>query len=273
MTHPTARAERPILFSGPMVRAILAVRKTVTRRLVQRPNPDATGVERQVAAPTCIDLPPGAHFYRWLLRGGISAGFLCPYGQPGEHLWVRETFAPSYFDDGRPAFRADYDRARVGDVVPEPKWKPSIFMPRDMSRLVLEVVSVRVERLQDVTEEDAQAEGVEPTVSEWWTWWNDSTKITCDECNATKYRRSSTMTIRAKFVLQSVTTYGGEGRELSFWAQYDTTIPEDQRFAKATPSGSMKMVIDNPAALAFFEGKIGKAFYLDMVEAPEPPKS
>ena len=78
------------------------------------------------------------------------------------------------------------------------------------------------------------------------------------------------MTVRAKFTLQSVKTYGGEGRELQFYAQYDTTIPEDQRFAKASPSGNMTIAIDNPAALAMFEGKIGKAFYLDMVEAPEP---
>ncbi len=75
------------------------------------------------------------------------------------------------------------------------------------------------------------------------------------------------MTVRAKFVLQSVTTYGGEGRELKFWAQYDTTIPEDQRFAKATPSGTLTMTVDNPGALAVFEGKVGKAFYLDMTEA------
>jgi hypothetical protein len=80
-----------------------------------------------------------------------------------------------------------------------------------------------------------------------------------------------TMAVRAKFVLQSVTSYGGEGRELNFLAQYDTSIPEDQRFAKATPSGWMKMTIDNPVALAMFEGKIGKSFYLDMVEA-EPAK-
>lgn len=80
------------------------------------------------------------------------------------------------------------------------------------------------------------------------------------------------MTIRAKFTLQSAKSYGGESRELEFYTQYDSTIPEDQRFAKATPNGSMKILVDNPIALAFFEGKIGKTFYLDMVEA-EPAKS
>lgn len=86
-------------------------------------------------------------------------------------------------------------------------------------------------------------------------------------------KETETMTVRAKFVLQSVLTYGGESRVLEFTTQYDTTIPEDQRFAKATPSGTLRMQIDNPPALALFEGKIGKAFYLDMVEAPEPAKS
>lgn len=103
----------------------------------------------------------------------------------------------------------------------------------------------------------------------------------CRACMAARTRRvtesllkeETTMTIRAKFVLQSITEYNGPGRELKFWAQYDQSIPEDQRFAKATPSGSMTMTVDNPAALVFFEGKIGKAFYLDMTEVPESTKS
>lgn len=77
------------------------------------------------------------------------------------------------------------------------------------------------------------------------------------------------MTTRAKFTLQSITSYGGQGRELRFMASYSPELPEDQRFAKASPSGDMRIMIDNPVALAEFEGKIGKAFYLDMVEVPE----
>lgn len=102
----------------------------------------------------------------------------------------------------------------------------------------------------------------------------------CRRCTADVTKRvteallkeETSMTVRAKFTLQSVTTYGGEGRMLKFYTQYDSTIPEDQRFTKATPSGSLEMTVDNPAALAFFENRIGKAFYLDMVEVPEPAK-
>jgi hypothetical protein len=87
------------------------------------------------------------------------------------------------------------------------------------------------------------------------------------------------MSTRAKFTLTALvaTSYGNvdgmTSRELKFSTRYDPTIPEDQRFTKASPSGSLSIVIDNPAALAFFEGKIGKAFYLDFTEAPEPAKS
>jgi hypothetical protein len=81
------------------------------------------------------------------------------------------------------------------------------------------------------------------------------------------------MTVRAKMCLSSIASYGYEGRELRFSTQYSPEIPEDQRFAKASPSGDMRIMVDNPAALAMFEGKIGKAFYLDMVEVPpDPPK-
>ncbi len=78
------------------------------------------------------------------------------YGDVGDRLWVRESFAPLYFDDGRPAYMADYD----GDVVPRPRFKPSIHMPRAVSRIDLEIDAVRIERLQDITEADAKAEGV-----------------------------------------------------------------------------------------------------------------
>jgi hypothetical protein len=82
----------------------------------------------------------------------------CPYGAPGDTLWVREAFCPRYFDDGSPAYRADWNDT-AADVVPEPKWKPSIHMPRKAARLFLEVEAIRLERLQDIIEADAQAEG------------------------------------------------------------------------------------------------------------------
>ncbi len=147
--------ERPILFSGPMVRAILEGRKTQTRRI-------AKGVH----VITCDDK-----------SGATDAR--CPYGVPGDLLWVKETWRPFWHPDlycsvqyaadssyRKPDF-SDEDRGhrfadlcdRSGDNA-EP-WHPSIHMWRELSRLTLEVVSVRVERLQDISEADAIAEGVQ----------------------------------------------------------------------------------------------------------------
>jgi len=134
---------RPILFSAPMVLALLAGTKTQTRR-IQRVKVTAEGIESR-----------------------------CPYGVPGDRLWVRETYAlsptweksrpaeiPALVGDRSPVWCA----ATVGD---EPsrwgergKWRPSIHMPRWASRITLEVTGVRVERLQDITEADAHAEGL-----------------------------------------------------------------------------------------------------------------
>lgn len=73
--------------------------------------------------------------------------------------------------------------------------------------------------------------------------------------------------VRAKFCLTAVTQYGNHaGKKLIFTAQYDNSIEEDRRFAKATPNGSFEMFVDNPAALAFFE--IGKYYYFDASPVP-----
>ena len=131
--------ERPILFSGPMVRAILDGRKTMTRR-VMKPQPE--------------DYPyhHGLAVYRVAKK--------CTYGVPGDLLWVRETWASDV--DGCPAglsYRADHLDPR-GDGPANPmRWRPSIFMPRWASRLTLRITSIRVERVQDITEADARAEG------------------------------------------------------------------------------------------------------------------
>lgn len=130
-------SERPILFSGPMVRAILEGRKTQTRRVVK-------GI--------ALD---------WLRPDGFTPEFtaspensLCPYGNPGDTLWVRETWGP--FEGGF-IYRAD----EGPNVKPDDgRWHPSIHMPRDASRLSLLIKSVRVERLQEISEADAFAEGV-----------------------------------------------------------------------------------------------------------------
>ncbi len=147
--------ERPILFNGAMVRAILEGRKTVTRRQI---NPQFPSSVKEV-------LPYVAHRDIWVPRDPESPDEpweeqvrVCPYGKPGDRLWVRETFAV-YGDEKFAAihYRADrpHDVGRKGVG-----YKPSIHMPRWACRILLEITNVRVERLQDITEEQAEAEGV-----------------------------------------------------------------------------------------------------------------
>lgn len=155
--------ERPILFSAPMVRAILDGRKTQTRRIVKNADYYA-----------CIsgDCP-----HETQSECDKSMPRFCPYGIPGDRLWVRECWTPDHRDfyPHFPAvYKADaaynYDRNEKGEVYsPEQKswypyrWRPSIHMPRWASRITLEVVGVRVERVQDISEADAEAEGFERT--------------------------------------------------------------------------------------------------------------
>ena len=138
--------ERPILFNQPMVRATLDGRKTQTRRVAK--------------------LTSGGHVKeanghrRWHV-GDPDAVLACPFGAPGDRLWVRETFFDSHkfrhapLFEGGPRYYYRADSSFIGCH----RWTPSIQMPKAASRLTLEVVSVRVERLQDISEVDAVAEG------------------------------------------------------------------------------------------------------------------
>lgn len=150
---------RPILFSGSMVRALLRGEKTQTRRAVKPQPAYGCRYEMNGAGTHALHLSdvPGREFVPPTPRS-VDHRLPCPYGEPGDRLWVRETFAPRYFDNGHPGYRADWTSA-AADVCAEPKWKPSIFMPRLASRITLEVTNVRVQRLRDITPEDAQAEG------------------------------------------------------------------------------------------------------------------
>lgn len=209
--------ERPILFSGPMVRALLAGRKTQTRR-VMKPQPPTEqqfrgstfGLDRAVADgvkmysqndydrlpkhPTDFELTGSVGVAR---NAGFPRRYRCPYGGPGDRLWVKETWSDvnlmggpgiayrangdvrdlmedESFLDGRGAFDYDDPRLNFGqkglrfcvwssDLIDglEGSWRPSIHMPRWASRLTLEVTDVRVERLQAISEADAEAEGVQ----------------------------------------------------------------------------------------------------------------
>lgn len=153
--------KRPILFSGEMVRAILDGRKSMTRRVVKEIPMLGTPIAWCAAAKA---QEPG-----WVHIVGDYRRF-CPYGIPGDRLWVRETW--KLWED--PKDGHDWVLYRAGgkmsfpniehlDMPRDPfadKWRPSIFMPRWASRITLEITGVRVERVQDITEGDVREEGI-----------------------------------------------------------------------------------------------------------------
>jgi len=177
-------SERPILFSGPMVQAILSGAKTQTRRVVKpQPECDSSGMWRGAKH--------GGFFAESVFPRCFTEMHDCPFGKPGDRLWVRETWrmgesgdweweegthAIDYRADSRTLFQPFGDRYPHGDPDADPsewlprchehhedqkRWRPSIHMPRWASRIDLLVKDVRVERLQDISEEDAIAEGAE----------------------------------------------------------------------------------------------------------------
>jgi hypothetical protein len=147
--------EHPIIFSTEMVKAILQNWKTQTRRVIKQ-------------QPKHVRWCPvqSGRYDGWEDEHGKP--FPCPYGIPGDRLWVRETFAivdnferDRWNDPGYPIYKAD------GETPPY-KWTPSIHMPRWASRLTLEIVNVRVERVQEISKADAIAEGLERDEQGFW---------------------------------------------------------------------------------------------------------
>ena len=142
--------ERPILFSAPMVRALLAGTKTQTRRVAKLNSAarlEKSGKQWHPDDPNAVNA--------------------CPYGQPGDRLWVKETWGTTSGFDGvkpteLPEFRVPI-RYRADGFEWDGIWRPSLFMCRWMSRIALEITEIRLERLQAITEADAKAEGVTPT--------------------------------------------------------------------------------------------------------------
>lgn len=154
--------ERPILFSAPMVCAILEGRKTQTRRIYKADKAVHQISSENMESEICV------------------TEAICPYGKVGDRLWVRETFGYGTRPDPLSGwvdgieYRADekyIDEIEYLPLYPIPEgveyddsksgWKPSIFMPRWASRITLEIVNVGIEQLQDITEEDAKVEGCE----------------------------------------------------------------------------------------------------------------
>lgn len=145
-----ANKERPILFSAPMVRAILDGGKTQTRRVI-RNQPIASNGRNKFDFTNYSD-DEGANQY-WTNKGFWHAK--SQYGKPADKLWVKETFKE--YNDWLYVYKADGEDTLYSNIA----WKPSIFMPRKASRILLEITNIRVERLQDISEADAIAEGIE----------------------------------------------------------------------------------------------------------------
>jgi hypothetical protein len=187
MSTETTTKERPILFSRAMVRAILDGKKTQTRRVCKEalmlPGGEQRG--RLKAAPgasewaTAVYPARDSGWIAWAPRDdpGLAEftkkayqhGFPCPYGAPGDRLWVRETWATMFYTYGLEStpsectiYRADHPNATSITG-----WRPSIHMPRSESRITLEVTGVRVERVQDISEADARAEGLSWVTPTW----------------------------------------------------------------------------------------------------------
>lgn len=158
--------ERPILFTAPMVRALLDGRKTQTRRII-KPQP---AYPFRSASGAWVDMGRRDDADHKLSE------IRCPYGwpplgdQPGDQLWVRETWCPphnnAYLNNHKHLcwYRAD-NESRPYQKPEHFSWRPSIHMPRWASRITLEITDVRVERLQDISKQDVLAEGIRPFYS------------------------------------------------------------------------------------------------------------
>lgn len=171
---------KPILFSTPMVKAILEGRKTMTRRIIKSRHESGMF---QVATAKYEPNVRGYYHNRsvcavdWDERTVDGGDILCPYGEVGDTIYVRETWVraclsedgegPVEGDKWRYWYRADdewtkhdWHNPNVDGPVDAPRWKPSIHMPREAARIFLKITDIRVERLQDISEEDAKAEGL-----------------------------------------------------------------------------------------------------------------
>lgn len=157
-------ADKPILFSGPMVRALLDGRKTQTRRVLPQAHPKFPDLDHLSLDVLCD--PQEVWFWDGK-HDRVGASFRLPIG-PGDRLWVREAWAGldacKHGDPGSAAvvaggfYRADHPDGLPNDVA---RWRPSIHMPRKASRLTLTVTEVRVQRLRDIDRDDAVAEGIQ----------------------------------------------------------------------------------------------------------------
>ena len=164
--------EKPILFSGDMVRAILDGRKTQTRRVIKPQPSESWHPEVGIYAPTRVDRQgeeyPGKDVFG---ASDECEGRICHYGQPGDRMWVRETFSPCACGGCKEAWPRRWESSsKIGqhDVTYREGYggpsgiifSPSIFMPRWASRLTLEITKIRIERVQEISFDDCISEGI-----------------------------------------------------------------------------------------------------------------
>lgn len=171
MSVATKIKERPMLFSGPMVQAILEDRKWHTRRVIKPQPPVFAGNWYQRNLDHVWYNPENPDLWHFVSPSGKEnhiKPICCPYGKPGDRLWVRETwccvhsipYAPG--PDPRDLVHYRADQTEAAAIITEHRcWRPSIHMPRAYSRITLEITGVRVDRLQMIGPVDCKAEGIQ----------------------------------------------------------------------------------------------------------------
>jgi hypothetical protein len=165
---------KPIIFSTPMVQAILAGRKTQTRRVVKEDRRGEWAAVNDVRNNSEYGASVPCYLHRETAVDDISRNIMYPKYDVGDILWVRETWSPVQVLPKRYLYKADAENGGEGDGLPI-RWRPSIHMPREAARLFLRVTDVRVERVQDISPEDCESEGyfeaepVEPRPRSWFS--------------------------------------------------------------------------------------------------------
>lgn len=144
------KRDYPILFDSQMVQAILSGKKSQTRRPFKSPLSKAM-------EPAFEILHDGAEWIARLKNGKCyKYQIICPYGKPGDLLWVKETYAPAINDY---AYKADYSKDVLSERRNHGLWKPSIHMPKSAARIWLQITDIKAQRLQSVNENEAEQEG------------------------------------------------------------------------------------------------------------------
>lgn len=163
---------KPILFSTPMIKAILAGKKTQTRRLTGLEKVNSFHHHWEIFKSYKLAYKIGdysfgvgatftpTHYEKGISSTDESLVAKCPYGDIGTFLWVRESYAKDFFEIDKHGYKADWNET-AAELMPKPKWKPSIHMPKSATRILLQIENIRIEKLHDITNDDAFAEGIE----------------------------------------------------------------------------------------------------------------